>query len=76
MPLFDYRCRSCDASFEALVRNASRDRVSCESCESEDVHRLMGAPAVQAGGRSLPIAAGCPPPEAGPCGTGCCRLPG
>ena len=77
MPLFEYRCRSCDASFEALVRNAARDRVTCESCDGENVSRLMGASAVQAQGRSLPIAAGaCPPPEAGPCGTGCCRLPG
>ena len=60
MPLFEYRCNACDASFEALVRNAARDRVTCESCESDEVSRLMGAPAVQAGGRSLPIAAGCP----------------
>ena len=75
MPLFEYRCKSCDSRFEALVRNAREDRVNCEACDSPEVDRLMGAPAVQAGGGSLPIAAGCPPPEAGPCGTGCCRLP-
>ena len=76
MPLFEYRCRSCDASFEALVRNAREDRVSCEACDSAETTRLMGAPAAPASARSLPVAAGCPPPEAGPCGTGCCRLPG
>ncbi|MFH5802871.1 zinc ribbon domain-containing protein [Alienimonas sp. DA493] len=78
MPLFEYRCRSCDARFEALVRGAARDRaeVSCESCDSAEVERLMSAPAAPAKSASLPIAGGCPPPEAGPCGTGCCRLPG
>ena len=76
MPLFEYRCRSCESRFEALVRAAARERVRCGTCESSEVERLMSAPAVQAGPKSLPIAGACPPPEAGPCGTGCCRLPG
>ena len=76
MPLFEFRCRSCESRFESLVSRAALDRVSCESCDSPEVDRLIGAPAVQTGGPTLPVAAGCPPPEAGPCGTGCCRLPG
>ena len=78
MPLFEYRCRSCATTFEALLSRAAADRgaVACESCSSDETERLMGAPAVQAGAKSLPIAGACPPPEAGPCGTGCCRLPG
>ncbi len=77
MPLFEYRCRSCDSRFEALVRAAARETgVNCETCDSPEVERLMSTSAVQAGPAALPIAGDCPPPSAGPCGTGCCRLPG
>ena len=76
MPLFEYRCQSCATTFEALVRGAAREKVNCASCESDAVEPLMSAPAAPAVGKSLPIAGGCPPPAAGPCGTGCCRLPG
>ena len=75
MPLFRYRCRTCDDTFEALVRK-SEERVSCGACDSEAVDRLLSRPAVQTGGKSLPLATDCPPAEAGPCGApACCRLP-
>lgn len=74
MPLFEFRCGSCDAVFEELVRGSQK--VNCPSCESKQVEKLMSASAGRvAGGSALPITGSCPPPEAGPCGTGCCRLP-
>jgi putative FmdB family regulatory protein len=52
MPLFDFRCRSCGAEFEALVR-ASVDPV-CGGCGSSDLERLPSgfAFSVRSGGLS------------------------
>ncbi len=74
MPLFEFRCDGCDRPFELLVRGG--ERISCPACRSERVERLMSAPAARMA-NALPIAADCPPIEAGPCGRpACCRLPG
>ncbi|MCA8982285.1 MAG: zinc ribbon domain-containing protein [Planctomycetaceae bacterium] len=75
MPLFEYRCEACDAEFELLVRAAETPR--CPQCQSARLSKLLSAPAghVQGKNMSLPIAGGCPPQSAGPCGPGCCRLP-
>lgn len=75
MPIFEYACESCGKEFEALVRGA--ERPECPDCGTEDVSKLFSAPAapVMSGG-ALPLAGSCPPPEAGPCSPGCCRLPG
>ena len=77
MPLYDFRCDACETPFERLVRRRD-ESVACPDCGSATVERLMSAPVARVDGRSpdLPIAGGCPPVEAGPCGTGCCRLPG
>lgn len=45
MPLYDFRCRSCEHIFEALVRG---DRVSpCPSCGGAALERLMPLPYVK-----------------------------
>ena len=44
MPLFDYRCRSCDHEFEALVR--AGDVPACPSCNSRDLEKQLSAAAV------------------------------
>lgn len=74
MPLFEFHCPECGHAFEALVRRDEQPQ--CPQCAGKRLERLMSAPAVGAASRSLPIAGGCPPVEAGPCGPGCCRLPG
>lgn len=71
MPIFEYRCGRCDLEFELLVR--SDTVIACPECASRDLGKMLSAPAVRSG-TSLPISTGCPPPDAGPCGTGCCRL--
>lgn len=75
MPLFEFRCTTCDHEFETLVR--SSEQPECPECRSQVLEKLMSPSAAHvAGGRLLPIAAGCPPGDAPPCSPHCCRLPG
>ncbi len=48
MPLYEYRCRSCAKPFEALVgvRSNGEATVRCPSCDTDDVERLLGLPAL------------------------------
>jgi putative FmdB family regulatory protein len=52
MPLFDFRCRACDARFEALVRGA--EPPACPACRSGDLERLVSSASfsVRSGGLS------------------------
>ena len=45
MPLFDYECRACAASFELLVRG--RDVPACPACGSAELERLPSLPALR-----------------------------
>jgi len=45
MPLFvDFRCRSCDAVTEHLVKHDGSDDPECPECGSSGMKRLIGAP--------------------------------
>ncbi|MCA9081821.1 MAG: zinc ribbon domain-containing protein [Planctomycetaceae bacterium] len=73
MPMYEYRCQSCGTEFEELVR--AGETPPCPKCAGKKLEKLMSASAGHTGG-SLPITGpGCPPSDAPPCGTGCCRLP-
>ncbi|HEX5217233.1 MAG TPA: zinc ribbon domain-containing protein [Vicinamibacterales bacterium] len=37
MPIYDYRCRTCGAEFELIVR--SQDTPSCPACQSVELDR-------------------------------------
>lgn len=39
MPLYDFRCRGCGATFETLVRQGYTP--ACPSCASTDLERLL-----------------------------------
>lgn len=43
VPLFDFTCRACETSFEALVRPASYGDppTSCPSCKGTDLERHL-----------------------------------
>ena len=73
MPLYEYRCDSCDRDFEALVRSAS-DRPSCPSCGAESLTKRFSVPASARSGSpsgGLPVCEA-PAPSAGGCGAmGC-----
>jgi putative FmdB family regulatory protein len=67
MPIFEYRCRECGESFEAIVKSSSA-RMVCKSCGSKRVEQLLSVFAV-AGGSSTATAAA----EPGPCACGAPR---
>ena len=47
MPIYEYRCLSCDATFEALVRGG--DAVTCPHCGSSSLGKLISVPFVSSG---------------------------
>ena len=45
MPLYEYRCISCGAEFEALVRKSSTPK--CKSCGAANLERRFSLPSVK-----------------------------
>jgi putative FmdB family regulatory protein len=42
MPIYEYRCRSCEADFEELVRSAEAEKsVKCPECGGRKVDRRL-----------------------------------
>ncbi|QDU80966.1 Zinc ribbon domain protein [Polystyrenella longa] len=72
MPIFEYKCEECGAVSEILVRHDTK--LECEQCASTKLDKLISAPAGHVKSGGLPMASSCPPPQAGPCGPGCCRM--
>jgi putative FmdB family regulatory protein len=73
MPLFEFVCQDCESEFELLVGN--REMPTCPQCSSKKLEKLMSVTAARTNSPGLPLTNSCPPPEAGPCGPSCCRLP-
>jgi putative FmdB family regulatory protein len=44
MPIYDYSCKTCKHTFEALVRGDTKP--TCPECASEDLERHFSLPAV------------------------------
>jgi putative FmdB family regulatory protein len=73
MPLYEYACRKCDETFEALV--FGDEAVECPRCHGQDLDKQFSLPArPQSETASLPMG-GCDP-SLPPCGLGCRRFPG
>ncbi len=47
MPIYEYRCRDCGATFEVLVRTGTE--VRCPQCGSASRDKLISAPFVSSG---------------------------
>ena len=47
MPIYEYRCRNCDATFEVLVRGSNA--VTCPHCGSSSLDKLLSAPVMLSG---------------------------
>ena len=45
MPLFEYTCRACEHSFEALVTARTTTALKCPKCESDALDPLISLPA-------------------------------
>ena len=44
MPIYDYQCMKCEATFDELVRNSREEKdVRCAECGSKKVERLVSA---------------------------------
>ena len=61
MPIFEFRCKKCDAQFEYLMLSPKDDDPECPKCHHKDVQKLMSAGSVRpqgipsgSGGFSLP----------------------
>ena len=63
MPIFEYRCRGCNAQFETIVLSA-RERVACPKCESNAVEKQLSVFSAPASVK-----------EAGTVGGGCACTP-
>jgi putative FmdB family regulatory protein len=72
VPLYEYACRKCDHTFEALVFDG--DKVECPACHGDRLERRWSVPARPQTSTPLPVG-GCAT-DLPPCGPGCCRLPG
>ena len=74
MPIFEYVCKECDHSFEALVYGDQK--AECPKCHSKKLAPQLSVFAVTAKGSSSPAS------SAGPCGScgdprgpGACSMP-
>jgi putative FmdB family regulatory protein len=65
MPIYEYRCTSCDGRFERYVR-AFGEAVQCPSCQSASVERLLSTFALASPAGAVPAAG-----SGGCCGGGC-----
>lgn len=74
MPVFDYHCQDCDATYEVFhkVREKSED-VVCPQCGSTHARKQMSAPAVSMGG-STSGDSGSQSFGGGGCASGMCGL--
>lgn len=53
MPIYEYRCTSCGLTFEKLVpMNISAITILCPQCKSDQVQRMISAPAVHIAGQT------------------------
>lgn len=68
MPLYEYRCRSCDHRFELLQRmGEGSDGLTCVACGAPAPKRLLSTFAATSNGSSSTADAGCAAPA---CGSG------
>ena len=61
MPLYEYECNDCGATFEAMVAFKDADKMVCELCGSKHVDRLMSTfcSSVSSGGGGSAAAPAC-----------------
>jgi putative FmdB family regulatory protein len=75
MPLYEYECKSCGQTIEALVRT-DEEPVACPECGSQGIEKLFSVPAAPSvkAKSSLPMASEGPSCGAPRCCGGGCQL--
>ena len=72
MPIYEYRCASCGAEFEKLVR--AIDALKCPSCQGQELHKKLSVFATSSQGAAAQSLTGpcgmCGHPD----GPGACAL--
>jgi putative FmdB family regulatory protein len=44
MPIYEYRCKACEKTFSRIQKmDAGSEGVTCPSCESQQVERLLSS---------------------------------
>ena len=78
MPVFEYKCTSCDKKFEVLhSSNINQDQVTCTDCESKKITKLFSSfsPSVHSHSHESDCSKGnCVIPAGSCCGSGQCTL--
>ena len=71
MPIYDYRCNACGATYDVFHKvREIREDIVCPSCGSPEHTRLISAPSVSLGGREAEM----PSCADGSCCNGSCSL--
>jgi putative FmdB family regulatory protein len=73
MPLYEYSCKKCEHTFEALV--FGREDVECPQCQSHKLDKLMSMPGL-ARVQDSGFPSACGDPSLPPCGAQGCRRVG
>ena len=59
MPLYEFVCRKCEASFEVLVSSSSSDAPPCPKCQGTEVERIMSVVSIGRANEPMPAPSGC-----------------
>ena len=67
MPVYEYVCKECETKFDRLVRSGGGEEITCTSCSSPRVRRLVSSFAMVGGFDDTFVAR-----DANAGGGGCC----
>ncbi len=43
MPVFEYECKNCGSSFERIVFQGDKEKISCPECSETNVKKLLSS---------------------------------
>jgi putative FmdB family regulatory protein len=43
MPIYEYKCIACDATFEKYIRNEQEEQIECPECQSKEVEKQISS---------------------------------
>ena len=53
MPVYEFRCKSCERTFEHLIRSMSaKEEIACPFCQGSDVEKTLSVFAAHRGASS------------------------